>query len=60
MSQFALRAAQTSGDFPKGMGSPQVAKEHGHELPPAGKASGMTFSLGLLNSAMEFISGKQL
>ena len=43
MFQFALTTAQTAGDFPEGMGSAQLAEEHGHELAPAGEASGVAF-----------------
>ena len=60
MLQFALTTAQATGDFPEGMGSTQLAEEHGHELGPAGEASGMAFGTGFLNGLMKFISGKEL
>jgi hypothetical protein len=60
MFQFALTTAQTAGDFPEGMGSAQLAEEHGHELAPAGEASGMALGTGFLNGLMKFISRKEL
>ncbi len=58
--QFALTTTQATGDFPEGMGSAQLAEEHGHKLAPAGEASRMTFGLSLYNGSMKFIAGKKL
>ena len=58
--QFTLTSAQAAGDFPEGMGSAQLAEEHGHKLSPAGEASSMAFGTGFLNDLIKFISGKEL
>jgi len=44
--QFPLTTSETSDNLSEGVGTAQLAKEHGHELAPARKASGMTFGTG--------------
>jgi len=60
MSQFPFTASKASGNFPEGMGSAQLAKQHGHELAPAGKPPGMSFGLSLFHGLLELDSRKQL
>ena len=51
--ELPFTASEPSGDLPEGMGSAQLAKEHGDKLPPAGEAAGMTFGLGLVHGLLE-------
>ena len=60
MFQFALTASKAAGDFSKGMSAAQLAENHGDELAPGGKSSGVTFGLGLFNEFLEFIAWKEL
>jgi len=58
--QFTLTTPQPAGNLSERMGSPQLAEEHGHKLPPATKPSGMTLRFGLFDRLLKFGSGKQL
>jgi hypothetical protein len=60
MLELPFTASQSSGDLPEGMGSAQLAKEHGDELSPAGEAPGVTFGLGLIHRLLELDARKQL
>jgi len=60
MLELPFTASEPSGDLSEGMGSAQLAKEHGDKLPPAGEASGMTFGAGLVHRLLELDSRKQL
>jgi hypothetical protein len=60
MSQFPFTASKASDNFPEGMGSTQLAEEHGHKLAPAGKSSGMSFGFSLFDGLLELDSRKQL
>ena len=60
MFQFALTASQTAGNFSEGMGSAQLAEEHGHKLAPAGESPGMTFGFGFFDSLLKFDSEKRV
>jgi hypothetical protein len=60
MFQFPLTASQPSDNLPEGMGSAQLAEEHGHELTPTRKAPSMTFSSGFLDRLLKLGPRKQL
>jgi hypothetical protein len=60
MPQFPFTASKASDNLPEGMGSAQLAEEHGHKLTPAGKSSGMSFGLSLFHGLLELDSRKQL
>ena len=60
MLQFPLAALEATGDFSEGVGSPQVAEEHGHELAPTGEPPGVAFGFGFLDEFLKFISRKEL
>jgi len=40
------------------MGAAQLAKQHGDELTPAGKSSGVTFGMALFHHVLELDSWK--
>jgi hypothetical protein len=58
--QFPLATSETSGYFPEGMGSSELAEEHGDKLPPTAKAFGPTFGSGLFDRLDKFRFGKEL
>jgi hypothetical protein len=58
--QFSLATSETSGYFPEGMGSPELAEEHGDKLPPTAKPFGAAFGSGPLDRLNKFRFGKEL
>jgi hypothetical protein len=60
MLQFTFTASKASGNLPQGMGSAQLAEEHGNKLAPTSEPSGMSFSFCLPHSLLELDSRKQL
>jgi len=60
MLQFSLATSQTPGNFPKGMGTAQLAEEHGYKLSPAGESPSMTLGLCFSDGLLELDSRKQL
>jgi len=60
MLQLAFTGRQPVTDLPQRAGSSKLAKHHGDELSPTGKASRMAFRLMLLDGLLELASGEQL
>jgi hypothetical protein len=60
MHQSAQTTGQAAADVAQGIGATQLAKEHGDELRPAGKALGASFGIVLLNQRSELSPGKML
>jgi hypothetical protein len=58
--QFSLATSETSGYFPEGMGSPELAEEHGDKLPPTAKSFGAAFGSGPFDRLKKFRFGKEL
>jgi hypothetical protein len=51
--ELALAAAQPAADLPQRMGAPELAEQHGHELPPAGEAARMALRVRPLHQGLE-------
>ena len=51
--ELALAAAQPAADLPQRMGAPELAEQHGDELPPAGEAAGMALGVRPLHRGLE-------
>jgi hypothetical protein len=60
MLQLPLAASKASGNLTEGMGSTQLAEEHGHKLVPTRESFGMTFCPGDGNPLLELQSRKEL
>ena len=56
--EFPLAAGQTATDLPKGVSTGQVAKEHCHQLGPAGKSLRFALRLVFGDQMRKFGSGK--
>lgn len=57
--QFSFRRRQTAADLAQGLGPAQLAKQHGHELIPAGEAAAMTLGLMPLHQRFKLQSRKR-
>src|SRR5262247_4420782 len=60
MHQAAETAGQTVANLPEGIGTSELAKEHGYELRPAAKSLGGALGAVLLNQGSELGTGKML
>jgi len=60
MHQTAQTTGQAVADVAQGISAAQLAKEHGDELCPAGKALGASFGAVLLNQRSKLSPGKML
>src|SRR5262252_4366315 len=60
MHQAAETAGQTVANLPEGIGTSELAKEHGYELRPAAKSLGGALGAVLLNQGGELGTGKML
>ncbi len=60
MFQISLTASQAAGYFPQGMGSAELAKEHGYKLTPTGEPFGPPFRSSSADGLNEFRLGKDL
>jgi len=60
MPQLAFTGGQAAADFAQRLRSAQVAKQHGHELPPAREAAGMALGPVLDDGPLKLVPGKQL
>ena len=60
MAQFALAGRQSPADFAQGVRLPQLAKQHGDELPPASEATPVPLGPVLLHELLEFQARKKL
>ena len=60
MLQLPLTASKTSANLTEGMGSAQLAKQHGHELAPTCKSFSITFCLGDHDQMLKLHTRKQL
>ena len=60
MHQTAQTTGQAVADVAQGIGATQLAKEHGDELRPAGKALGGALGLMFVNQSGEFGTRKML
>jgi hypothetical protein len=60
MGQLALAGRQPPADFAQGMGLPQLAKQHGDELPPAGEAPCVPLGPVLAHQLLELQARKKL
>jgi hypothetical protein len=58
--QLAFTGSQAPTDFAQGLGLPELAKQHGHELPPTGETAGMPFGAMLTNQRFKLQTRKQL
>jgi hypothetical protein len=58
MLQFAFGGRQSLRDFTQAVRPPQLAEQHGDELPPTGKASRMALGFVFLNRRLELGSWK--
>ena len=56
----ALAPSKAAGNFAKGMSAAQLAEEHGDELAPGGKSSGVAIGFGVFNEFLEFIFWKEV
>ena len=60
VAELAFAAGQSPADLTQGLGLPELAEKHGHELSPAGEASGMAFGAVLADQLLKFQARKQL
>jgi hypothetical protein len=60
MSQLALAGGQPLTDLSQGPCCPELTKQHGDKLSPAGKTARMTFSFVFLDGLLELLSWEQL
>jgi hypothetical protein len=60
MNKFALGRAETLADLSQGLSFPQLTKEHGNELLPAGKPSSMPLRPMLAHQPPELETRKNL
>ena len=58
MPGFAETTGQAPADLPKGMGLPELAEQHGHELVPTVKTLGASIGPGGLHGFKELASRK--
>jgi hypothetical protein len=58
--ELAFAAPEAAADLPQRVGAPELAEEHGHELPPAGEPPSMPFSVRPLDQRLELGARKQL
>jgi hypothetical protein len=58
MPGLAETTGQAPADLPKGMGLPQLAEQHGHELVPTVKTLGASVGSGCLHGFKELASRK--
>jgi hypothetical protein len=58
MLQFAQATTQPIANEPERIGMSQMTKQHRNELAPTGKASRMSFRLGLFDQSAEFCAGE--
>src|SRR5581483_10965840 len=58
--QFAFAGGQATANLAQRLRPAQVAEQHGHKLPPAGKSAGMTLGPILDNGPFKLVPGKQL
>src|SRR5581483_4079628 len=58
--QFAFAGGQATANLAQRLRPAQVAEQHGHKLPPAGKSAGMTLGPMLDNGPFKLVPGKQL
>src|ERR1700741_957870 len=60
MLQFSFATRQPAANLAQRTSLPQLAKQHGHELAPAGKSAGMALCTGLSNCLFKFQARKEL
>jgi hypothetical protein len=60
MFQLTLTAPKASANLTQRMGPTQLAKQHGHELPPTSESLGMTFRLCEGDPMLKLHTRKQL
>jgi hypothetical protein len=60
MAKFAFAGGQAAAYFAQRLGIPQLAKEHGNELPPTTETSGMPLSAVLAHGRFKFQTRDQL
>ena len=60
MPQLALAGGQPAADLAQRLRPSQVAKQHGHELAPAGETAGMALRPVLGHNPLKLVAGKQL
>jgi hypothetical protein len=60
MPQLAFAGCQATTDFAQGLGLPELAKQHGHELPPTGETPGVALGSMLANQRFKLQTRKQL
>ncbi len=58
--EFPHAALQPSLDLPQGVGTPQLAKEQGHNLSPARQACAAGFGSRLLDEVLKVGAGNEL
>ena len=58
--ELALTAAQPAADLSQGMGTAELAEEHGDELPPAREPAGMALGVRPRHQRLELRPRKQL
>jgi len=58
--QLAFAAAQPAADLSQRMGAPELAEQHGDELPPAREAARMALRVRPLHQGLELCPRKQL
>lgn len=60
MAQFAFTGGQAVGDVAQTVDRTQLAEQHGHQLPPAGKPLAVAFGLMLSHCPIEARTWDQL
>jgi len=60
MPELAFAGSQAAADFTQRLGLSQLARQHGHELPPAGETAGVPLRPVLTNELFKLQAPKQL
>ena len=59
MPQLAFTGGQAAANLAQRLRPAQMAEQHGHELPPASEAAGMTLGPVLGDGPLKLVPGKQ-